>query len=60
MTRFLLALLFTVAALAFAGEAQAASRTNLTRAQIRAMPMVARPNRLGHFVGNTVRRLARR
>ena len=60
MARFLFAILFIVSALAFAGEAQAASRTNLTRAQIRSMPMVARPNRPGHFVGNTVRRYARR
>jgi len=59
MLRFLLALAFVISAFAFADEVQAASRT-LTRAEIRAMPMVSRPNRPGHFIGNTVRRFARR
>ncbi len=33
-------------------------RTGYTRQEIRAMPMIARPNRPGHFIGNTVRRRA--
>ena len=33
-------------------------RTGYTRSEIRAMPMVSRPNRPGHFIGNTVRRRA--
>ena len=33
-------------------------RTGYTRGEIRAMPMVSRPNRPGHFIGNTVRRRA--
>ena len=33
-------------------------RTGYTRYEIRSMPMVARPNRPGHFIGNTVRRRA--
>lgn len=33
-------------------------RTGYTRNEIRSMPMVSRPNRPGHFIGNTVRRRA--
>lgn len=33
-------------------------RTGYTRSEIRSMPMVSRPNRPGHFIGNTVRRRA--
>lgn len=33
-------------------------RTGYTRQEIRSMPMVARPSRPGHFIGNTVRRRA--
>lgn len=33
-----------------------AASTNLSRAEIRAIPIDARPNRPGHFYGNTVRR----
>lgn len=29
---------------------------NLSRAQIRSMPVIERPSRPGHFVGNAVRR----
>jgi hypothetical protein len=39
-------------------EAEAA--TTLTRAEIRAMPIHQRPDRTGHFYGNTVRRRATR
>lgn len=39
-------------------EAEAARlRRNVSVEQIRAMPIVERPNRPGHFYGNTVRRL---
>ena len=33
-------------------------RTGYTRQEIRSMPIVARPSRPGHFIGNTVRRRA--
>ncbi|MBQ3351697.1 MAG: hypothetical protein IJG38_14975 [Thermoguttaceae bacterium] len=33
-------------------------RTGYTRKEIRSMPMIARPSRPGHFIGNTVRRRA--
>ena len=33
------------------------TRADLTREQIRQMPLLERPNRPGHFYGNTVRRL---
>jgi hypothetical protein len=32
------------------------ARTNLSRQEIRQMPITARPSRPGHFYGNTVRR----
>lgn len=34
----------------------ASAATNLSRTEIRAMPIHDRPNRTGHFYGNTVRR----
>ena len=34
------------------------ARTGYTRNEIRSMPMVSRPSRPGHFIGNTVRRRA--
>lgn len=33
-------------------------RTGYTRSEIRSMPLINRPNRPGHFVGNTIRRRA--
>lgn len=36
-------------------SADSAAR-RLTREQIRSMPILERPNRIGHFYGNTVRR----
>lgn len=36
-------------------SADSAARA-LTREQIRSMPILERPNRIGHFYGNTVRR----
>jgi hypothetical protein len=38
----------------------ASAATNLSRAEIRAMPIHDRPSRTGHFYGNTVRRRAGR
>ncbi len=38
----------------FASQAQA--RTEMTRTEIRTMPIHDRPYRAGHFYGNTVRR----
>ncbi len=37
-------------------EKKAASARSLTRQEIRNMPILERPNRFGHFYGNTVRR----
>lgn len=59
MARWFFLILCAVPVLMLPQETKAASRT-LTRRQIRSMPMVARPNRPGHFFGNTVRWLARR
>jgi hypothetical protein len=44
----------TLLALSFSTEAPAA--TNLTRQEIKQMPITQRPSRPGHFYGNTVRR----
>lgn len=33
-------------------------RTGYTREEIRAMPLLSRPNRPGHFIGNSIRRRA--
>jgi hypothetical protein len=41
-------------------KAQASSNVNASRNQIKSMPLMQRPNRPGHFVGNTVRRLGGR
>ncbi len=59
MARFLIAFVVVASAFVVADDSQAANRT-LSRAEIRSMPMVARPNRPGHFFGNTVRRFSRR
>jgi hypothetical protein len=57
--RALLLVLVTLTSFTFPaispGEASAAA-TTLTRAEIRAMPILERPNRPGHFYGNAVRR----
>jgi hypothetical protein len=42
------------------GSVEAMAATNLSRTEIRAMPIHERPNRTGHFYGNTVRRRAAR
>jgi hypothetical protein len=53
MLAVLLAGAFTVPSTAFA-------RTNLTRREIKQIPILERPSRPGHFYGNTVRRSATR
>jgi hypothetical protein len=45
---------------AVAAPSTASARTNLTRQQIKAMPITERPSRPGHFYGNAVRRNAGR
>ena len=42
------------------GTTEATAATNLSRTEIRALPIHERPNRTGHFYGNTVRRRATR
>lgn len=51
-----LALLVVAPAFAAAG-AGARETTTLTRKDIRQIPILERPNRPGHFYGNTVRRM---
>jgi hypothetical protein len=46
----------TLIGLGFLPEWSLANRTNLTRQEIRSLPITERPNRVGHFYGNTVRR----
>jgi hypothetical protein len=41
-------------------NAQAAANVNASRGQVKSMPLMQRPNRPGHFVGNTVRRFGGR
>lgn len=53
-------LLAVVAAVQFFTPSMASARTNLTRREIRQMPIMERPSRPGHFYGNTVRRSAGR
>ena len=36
---------------------QATNASAMTRAEIRSMPLLERPNRVGHFYGNNVRRV---
>lgn len=56
---FAVALIATVAAFSTFESNASANNRAAVRAQIRAMPLLDRPNRLGHIYGNTVRRLAR-
>ena len=58
-------ILIVLMCVAFVATAQAARRSATvvrrassaaTRQSIRQMPILARPNRVGHFYGNTVRR----
>lgn len=54
--RCLIALFVILATLASTQLLSAANRTGLSRAEIKALPITERPNRPGHFYGNTVRR----
>jgi hypothetical protein len=55
MRLFVLAMLLSLA-IPLPMSATAEAATTLTRSEIRAMPIHDRPNRTGHFYGNTVRR----
>jgi hypothetical protein len=60
------AILIVVAGVQFSAASRSSTvyqtyaSTYLTRQQIRQMPLLERPNRPGHFYGNTVRRLHNR
>ena len=54
--RCLTALFVLLAILASTKLLSAANRTGMSRQEIKAMPITERPNRPGHFYGNTVRR----
>jgi hypothetical protein len=56
MLRVTVLALVAASQLSLAGTAQAANYGNLTRREIRSMPILERPSRPGHFYGNTVRR----
>lgn len=61
MRTFLIVTAIALSALALPTAVPTAveAATTLTRAEIRAMPIHNRPDRRGHFYGNTVRRRAR-
>lgn len=50
-----LAVLIAVLAIFAAAPTAAFGRTNLSKEQIKSMPITERPNRPGHVYGNTVR-----
>ena len=57
MTRTVTWALLAAAVLSVVGTvAMARNATNLTRREIRSMPILERPSRPGHFYGNAVRR----
>jgi hypothetical protein len=56
MIRTLTWALMAASLLAVGTSALARNNTNLTRSEIRSMPIEARPSRPGHFYGNAVRR----
>ena len=56
MRHILFALLIVEALLCFAAVEPVQARTDMSRTEIKAMPITERPNRAGHFYGNTVRR----
>lgn len=58
MVRF--AMLVVLVAGAFSMPSTVLARTNLSRREIKQMPILERPSRPGHFYGNTVRRNATR
>jgi hypothetical protein len=49
-------LIFELVGAGVASAANTASAKNLSRSEIRSMPITHRPSRPGHFYGNTVRR----
>lgn len=57
MIRVALLLLFVLLQVFWLPEAGIADTTNLSREQIRSLPITERPSRPGHVYGNTVRRL---
>jgi hypothetical protein len=56
MIRTLTWALLAASLLAVGTSALARNNTNLSRREIRSMPIEARPSRPGHFYGNAVRR----
>ncbi len=56
MIRSLTWALLVVSLLAVGTSALARNNTNLSRREIRSMPIEVRPSRPGHFYGNAVRR----
>lgn len=59
MRYFVFAVLLVLAMISSVSATERAT-AGLTRAQIRQMPLLERPNRPGHFYGNTVRWLHER
>lgn len=54
------AILAALLVVPFAALSTASAATNLSRREIRQMPILERPSRPGHFYGNSVRRSATR
>jgi hypothetical protein len=57
---FRYAILAALAVAPFVALSTATAATNLSRREIRQMPILERPSRPGHFYGNSVRRNATR
>jgi hypothetical protein len=57
--RFLIAMIVVLSFTTVVDNASALNTANLSREQIRQMPLVERPNRPGHIYGNQVRRVHR-
>jgi hypothetical protein len=58
--RFLIVVAVLAApALTWLNAAPVSARTEMSRSEIRSLPIETRPSRLGHFYGNTVRRRSR-
>jgi hypothetical protein len=60
VTRWVLVISLGLIATLAEATAQASTRTTLSRADIRSLPITVRPNRPGHFYGNAVRRNSHR
>ena len=56
MVRTLVLTLLTIESLALSAPAPTVAATARIRAEIKSLPIEQRPNRPGHFYGNTVRR----